>query len=82
MYFQSPGKSQMAYPCIVFKIDDYKVEYADNSPYRLTKRYEVMYIDRKPTSKIPDKLAALPMSRFASFFVAENLNHTVFSIYF
>lgn len=82
VYFQPPENVQMQYPCIVYNRDDANTTFADNLPYHRTMRYQVTVIDRNPDSGIPDKVAALPMTSFERFFVADNLNHDVFNIFF
>lgn len=82
VYFQPPANVQMSYPCIRYERDTTRTLFAGNNPYRLTPRYQVTYIDRSPVSDIPEKLAALPMCTHDSTFVADNLNHYVFTLYF
>ena len=82
VYFQPPANVQMLYPCIVYHRDTAVTKFADNKPYRYTKRYMVTIIDRDPDSEIPNKVAALPRSVFNRFFTADNLNHDVFNVYF
>lgn len=82
VYFQPPDNVQMVYPCIVYSRDDANKKFAGNITYRYTKRYQVTVIDRNPDSELPDKVAALPLCTFNRFFVADNLNHDVFSLYF
>lgn len=82
VYFQPPSNVQMEYPAIVYSIDFASSQFADNNPYRRMWRYQVTYIDRKPLSEVPDKIATLPMCLFKRFFAAENLNHYVFDLYF
>lgn len=82
VYFQPPANVQMQYPCVVYKRDLSTTQFADDSPYRYTKRYQITVIDRDPDSAIPDKIAALPMCLHNRFFTADNLNHDVFNIYF
>jgi len=72
----------MVYPAIVYERDEEDVKRANNGVYSRTKRYKVTVIDRNPDSDIPDKVSDLPLSSFSSHFVAENLNHDVFSVYF
>jgi hypothetical protein len=72
----------MVYPCIVYKRDFANTQFADNAPYRRHKRYAVTVIDRDPNSAVPDKIALLPMCLFERAFVAGNLNHDVFNVYF
>jgi hypothetical protein len=82
VYFQPPSNVQMVYPCIVYSRDNMDTDFADNKPYNRTQRYSVTYIDRSPTSIIPGKIADLPQCLFNRFYVAENLNHDVFVLYF
>lgn len=82
VYFQPPSTVKMIYPCIVYERDSARTRFADNLPYRNTKRYSVTVIDRDPDSLIPDRIAALPMCSFNRFFTVNNLNHDVFSLYF
>ena len=82
VYFQPPENLKMTYPCIIYRRNRIETSFADNNPYSLTKRYQVMVVDRNPDSDIPDKIAQLPMTIFDRHYVAENLNHDVFNIYF
>ena len=72
----------MEYPCIVYKRDNIRVNFADNSPYRQTKRYMVTVIERNPDSAIPDAVIQLPLCSFNRNYVANNLYHDVFILYF
>lgn len=82
VYFQPPSDLKMEYPCIVYQRDPGSTKYANNRPYNYEQQYQVTWISRQPDSDIFDKLAALPKSNHDRFFVADNLNHDVFSIYF
>lgn len=82
VYFQPPPNVQMVYPAIVYNRDNANTKFAANSPYRHTKRYQVTVIDRDPDSKIPDRVASLPMCLFNRYFAADGLNHDVFTLYF
>ena len=72
----------MTYPCIVYKRDDINTTFADDIPYILRKRFLVTVIDRDPDSVIPDRVSELPTALFNRSYVANNLNHDVFTIYF
>jgi hypothetical protein len=72
----------MTYPCIVYERDNADTIFANNSPYRYTKRYQVTVIERDPDSGIPGELAKLPMCTFSRHFTADNLHHDVFTLYF
>lgn len=82
VYFQPPANVQMEYPCIVYARNALDTKFADDGPYLQTKRYQITVIDRNPDSDIPDKVAVLPLCAFAQHFVADNLHHDVFSLYF
>lgn len=82
VYFQPPTNVKMKYPAIVYNHDAYDTKFADNGPYSQTKRYQVTIIDGNPDSDIPDKIAALPLCRFDRSYVADNLYHKVFALYF
>ena len=78
-----PGPSvTLTYPAIVYKLDDEPGIYADNRPYHWDHRYEVKVIDRSPDSRLREKIRALPMCRFVRPYVADNLHHFVFQIYY
>jgi hypothetical protein len=82
VYFQPPDNLQMQYPCIVYQRYMAKTEFADNNPYNVVDRYQVTVIDPDPDSAIPSRVSALPMCIKNRFFVVNNLNHDVFSLYF
>lgn len=82
VYFQPTVNVRMEYPAIVYKRDNADTRFADNRPYRRTKRYSVTHISQAPDSPVPDQLADLPLCTFERFFTAGNLNHDVFNIYF
>lgn len=82
VYFQPPSNINLQYPCIVYERARMNVSYADNSPYRHTKRYKVTLITSNPDSDLVDKLAMLPQSSHDAFYIADSLNHDVFTIYF
>lgn len=82
VYFQPPTNTKIEYPCIVYERDVADSASADNVTYRYTNRYLVTVIDSDPDSAIPNKVAALPLSRYNRFFTANKLNHDVFYLYF
>lgn len=82
VYFQPPSNVKMEYPCIVYDLATGRTEYANNVPYSYTQQYEVKLIGRAPQPEKFHQLAFLPRSRHSLSYVAENLNHDVFLIYF
>jgi hypothetical protein len=82
VYFQPPRNVDMSYPAIVYRRDPMDTRHADNMPYVITRQYEVTLITENPDSSLVDQLAAFPTARHDRFFVADNLNHDAFSIYY
>lgn len=82
VYFQPPETIKMKYPCIVYERGSGDTIFADNNPYRFTKRYQVTVIDRDPDSLIPDKVSVLPMCTYDRHYTVDNLNHDIFNLYF
>ena len=81
VYFQPPSSLQLKYPCIVYTRDSIDQEYSNNSKYFLRKRYPITVIDSNPDSSILDKVLSLPYTSFDRHFVADNMNHDIYSIY-
>lgn len=82
VYFQPPSSEKMSYDCILYELDDIQTDYANNSPYRFKKRYQVTAVTRSPDSDLPMKIAAMPTCTFDRFYTADNLNHYVFNLFF
>lgn len=82
VYFQPPEDMKMDFPCIVYELDAGDSRFANNVPYNYEQRYEVKLISWKPEPTLHKKLVSLPKSIHARSYVADNLNHSVFSIYF
>ena len=82
VYFQPPESLKLKYPCIVYERSYIRMIRADNDIYQANKEYTVTVIDEDPDSLIPDKMIALKYCAFDRHFVADNLNHDVFRIYY
>lgn len=82
VYYQPPQNVMLQYPCIIYTLDNISVKNADNSMYKKDKRYSVTVIDKNPDSELPDKILELSLCQFDRRYVADNLYHTVFSIYY
>lgn len=72
----------MRYPCFVYQRDSARTEFAGNKPYNYRQRYQLTLISRDPADETLAKVVALPLCSFNRFFVADNLNHDVFELYF
>lgn len=82
VYFQPPETIKLTYPCIIYEERTGDTMFADDYPYRFTKCYTITYIDSNPDSTIPEQIAMLQMCREDRKFTSDNLNHTVFILYF
>lgn len=82
VYFQPPSNVQMVYPAIVYERAAADTRHADNKPFRISKQYQLTLITQNPDEAIWDTLATLPTCIHERFFVADNLNHDVFTLYF
>lgn len=82
VYFQPPKKQQIAYPCIIYALDDIHMKSADDMTYFHKKMYSVTLVDKNPDSEFVDKIIELPLCRFSRFYTVDNLNHWVFEIFY
>lgn len=81
-YFNPDTSIKLKYPCIIYKRDEIEPKYADNDIYGLNYRYQLILVDRDPDSPFVEKLAYLPSCRFVKHYIADNLSHDVFRIYY
>ena len=83
VYFQPPESKKLDYPCIVYKFNRYTHTFANNNLYLNKKQYSLTVIDRDPDTIIPDKLLQnLKLVSFDRHYIANNLNHYAFRLYF
>lgn len=84
VHYQPPANVDMDYPAIRYELEDVNTAHADGFPYRLKDQYLVTVITRDPDEMdgIRKKIEKLPSSRFNRRYVAENLNHTVYTLFF
>lgn len=81
-YFQPPETVKLSYPCAIYELSNVDVKYADNASYTKQKRYAITIIDKDPDSDIPFRMYEFPLCSFSRFYVANNLNHWVFDLYY
>lgn len=82
VYFQPPPSVKISYPCIIYQRSGIDTDFANNNIYAKARRYMVTLIDRNPDSIYIDKILELPKCAHDRFYVADNLNHDVFTIYY
>lgn len=83
VYFQPPSSVKLSYPCIVYHLSDIDTLYADNRSYKNFKSYLVTYISRRPNDeKVDEILNHFSYCRFDRPYVADNLQHYAFVLFY
>ena len=83
VYFQPPESVKMKYDAIRYGLGGKDLKRANNKIYSSVNRYEGVVISRDPDTTIPDKLLArFEMCSLDRPYVADNLNHYPFTIYY
>lgn len=82
VYYQPPASVSMKYPAIVYSRDDIENFHANNGVYTQKTAYAVTVIDKNPDSEYVKKVSMLPLCIYDRHYVADNLNHDVFTLYF
>lgn len=83
VYYQPPGTKKMSYPCIRYERDRGQHTYADNRTYIYRQAYQLTYIDPNPDNDMMEKLIDnFEEINFNRHYVADNLNHDVFVLYY
>ena len=82
VYFQPPPQVKLKYPCIVYQRDDTYKAAADNVGYLFLRMYTVTAIYKDPDDDLPDRIVKLPYTTHSTSFIADNLYHQVFTLYF
>lgn len=82
VYYDPPANVHMKYPCIRYERSNMKDQYADNLKYLSWTRYEVIVMDKNPDSPLAEQVSQLPYCSYVNKYVAENIHHTIFQIFF
>ena len=82
VYYQPPENLKMNYPAIRYKKSKIDSNYADDTTYNNTKRYELIVIDKMPDNPVIDRLLELPYCSFDRHYESDNLNHDVLTLYY
>ena len=81
VYYQPPEGFKMKYPAIVYNRTRIKNWHADDGVYRQGHAYLITVIDRNPDSQTVEAISRLPLCQYDRHFVADNLNHDTFTLY-
>ena len=83
VYYQAPESPKMEYPCIKYSLTGVNVKRANNGVYNTYNKYEVTVIDYGLDSDIWNKvLTNFQMCSFDRAYTADNLYHTVLTLYY
>lgn len=83
VYYQRPGiPGGLRYPCIVYERAPGFLLRSDNGIHTSVNRYTVTFIHRDPDADYPDRFVQWPYCSYDRRFVADNLYHDVFDLYF
>jgi len=82
VYGDGPENTEMVYPAIRYEKGFEEIFYADNLPYEITDRYAVTVIEEDPNTPLALLVRQLPMCSFNRFYVADNLKHSVYNIFY
>lgn len=82
VYYNPPASVKMKYPAIVYSRSDIDNDHANNAVYIQKTCYDVTVVDPDPDSEFVTIVAKLPLCRFSRHYVADNLHHDVFTLYF
>lgn len=82
VYYQPPESVKINYPAIIYSCSDIDVRHANDKTYMMTKRYEIIVIDKKPDNSVIDTLLQLPLCSYDRHYVSDNLYHDVLILYY
>lgn len=82
-YFQPPESVKMSYDAIRYALGGKDLKRADNKIYRSVNQYDGVLITRNPDTTLPDKiLEHFEMCSFGRPYIADNLHHYPFTLYY
>lgn len=82
VYYDPPESVKMKYPAIRYSRKKIENKFANNAVYRQHNCYEVIVIYKDPDSDLPFRISQLPMCSHDRPYIADNLHHDVFTLYF
>ena len=82
-YYQPPSSVKMKYPCFVYSLSKVRPKYADNAVYKKFTAYTITYISLSVADGIIDTmLTGFPYCRFDRHYIADDLHHYVFELFY
>lgn len=82
VYYQPPETLKINYPAIIYSKNSIDKKNADDKGYRLTTRYDLTVVDRRPDNPVILKLLELPYCSYDRPYQSDNLHHDSLTLYF
>lgn len=82
VYYRSPESIKMQYPAIKYDLARLNKRHANDSPYIKLRAYELILIDYDPDSEFVEVFSDKPFCTFDRSYIADGLNHWVFTLYY
>lgn len=82
VYFQPPANKKLTYPCIIYKLENVDVTFADNGAYRVMDEYSLTYITRDPDDTKIREFVLLRYCQMTNTSASDNLRHYYYRLYF
>lgn len=87
VYFQPPESLKLTYPCIVYSLDSSSSNYANDHLYKHVFKYSVIFISKNPDEIITQAwvskmTSSISICSYSRRYIADNLTHDVFDIYY
>lgn len=82
VYYNPPESVKMQYNAIRYSRKRINNTFANDSVYKQDDCYELIVIYRDPDSDIPMKISKLPRCNHDRQYIADNLIHDVFTLYY
>lgn len=82
VYYQPPASVRISYPAIIFRLNDYSQNWADDNLYKKDRSYLITLIHYDPDNDLIEKLLwAFPKLRYDRTYTSDNLYHYVYVLY-
>lgn len=82
VYHQPPESKKLTYPCLLYERSRDYTHHADNMDYMRKLQYTLTLIDKKSVSDYLEPILDLPYCTLDRHFMADDLNHDVFTLYY
>ena len=83
VYFNPPASLMMNYDAIRYKLTGKDIKRANDGVYQITNQYDGVVISEDPDCEVPDTvLRHFKMCSFGRPYVADNLYHFPFTLYY